>query len=175
MLRNIWYGSAALIAIVLASGLLFHFWPHTPLVASSRADFVLVDKSERSLSLLKNGKVIRSYRVALGRNPSGPKVMEGDGRTPEGQYRIDSRNAASGFYRALHISYPNAADRERANQTGVSPGGDIMIHGMKNGLGWIGRLHRLVDWTNGCIAVTDEEMREIWSAVPDNTAIEIRP
>jgi murein L,D-transpeptidase YafK len=145
------------------------------LVASSRADVVLVDKSERSLSLLKNGKVIRSYRVALGRNPFGPKFSEGDGRTPEGQYRIDRRNASSGFYRALHISYPNAADRERANQTGVSPGGDIMIHGMKNGLGWIGRLHRLVDWTNGCIAVTDEEMREIWSGVPDNPAIEIRP
>jgi murein L,D-transpeptidase YafK len=145
------------------------------LVASSKADFVLVDKSERSLFLLKNGKVIGSYRVALGRNPLGPKVQEGDKRTPEGQYRIDSRNAASGFYRALHISYPNAADRERANQAGVAPGGDIMIHGMKNGFGWIGRLHRLVDWTNGCIAVTDQEMREIWSAVPNSTPIEIRP
>jgi murein L,D-transpeptidase YafK len=175
MLRNIWYCLVVLFALVLACGLVFRFWPHTPLVASSRADFVLVDKSERSLSLLKNGEVVKSYRVALGSNPFGPKVREGDGRTPEGQYRIDRRNAASDFYRALHISYPHAMDRERANQTGVSPGGDIMIHGMKNDLGWIGRLHRLVDWTNGCIAVTNEEMREIWSAVPDNTAIEIRP
>ena len=134
-----------------------------------------MDKSKRTLSLLKDGEVIRSYRVALGRNPRDHKIQEGDGRTPEGQYRIDRRNAASGFYRALHVSYPNAADRERASKNRVSPGGDIMIHGIKNGFGWVGRLHRLVDWTNGCVAVTDEEMREIWNAVPDNTAIEIRP
>jgi murein L,D-transpeptidase YafK len=124
---------------------------------------------------LKDGEIIRSYRVALGRDPLGPKVKEGDGRTPEGRYRIDGRNAASAFYRALHVSYPNATDRERANKDRVPPGGDIMIHGIKNGIGWVGRLHRLVDWTNGCIAVTDEEMRDIWNAVPANTPIEIRP
>jgi murein L,D-transpeptidase YafK len=145
------------------------------LVPSSRADFILVNKSERTLSLWKDGKLIRSYRVALGGNPRGHKVEEGDGRTPEGKYRIDRRNAGSAFYRALHISYPNAADRQRASRNRVAPGGDIMIHGIKNGFGWLGPLHRLVDWTNGCIAVTDEEMREIWDAVPDNTVIEIRP
>jgi murein L,D-transpeptidase YafK len=165
----------ALVALIVGAALIFRFWPHEPLIATSRADFILVEKSERTLSLLKNGKVIGSYRVALGRNPQDHKIQEGDGRTPEGRYRIDSRNAASAFYRALHISYPNALDRERAKKNGVSPGGDIMIHGMKNGLGWIGRLHRFVDWTNGCIAVTNQEMREIWDAVPDNTAIEIRP
>jgi murein L,D-transpeptidase YafK len=105
----------------------------------------------------------------------GPKLKEGDGRTPEGKYQIDRRNAVSGFYRALHISYPNALDRERASRDNLSPGGDITVHGIKNGFGWIGRLHRLIDWTNGCKAVTDEEMSEIWNVVPDNTPIEIRP
>jgi murein L,D-transpeptidase YafK len=101
-----------------------------------------------------------SYRIALGGEPLGPKAKEGDERTPEGEYLIDRRHATSAFYRALHISYSNAADRERARTNGVLPGGDIMIHGIKNGFGWLGRLHRLVDWTDGCI--TDEEIREIW-------------
>ncbi len=116
----------------------------------------------------------QTYRVAIGRGGSGPKRREGDGLTPEGDYVIDARNAASGYHRALHISYPSAADRADAARRGVAPGGDVMIHGLKNGFGWIGRLHRMADWTAGCIALTDEEVDELWRAIPDGTPIEIR-
>jgi murein L,D-transpeptidase YafK len=162
-----------LLFVVVAAGL-FRFWPHQPLAAGIKADKVLVVKSERTLSLMKNGAVIASYRVALGGNPVGHKVQEGDRRTPEGQYVINGTNARSGFYRSLHISYPSAEDRQRADRAGHKPGKDIMVHGIKNGLGWLGRFHRLVDWTDGCIAVTNEEMADIWRAVPSGTPIEIR-
>ena len=160
-----------LVAIVAA---LIWLWPHQPLSTGARADRILVEKSKRRLTLLKDGKVLKSYRVSLGRNPEGPKTKRGDSRTPEGLYRIDWRNQNSKFHRALHISYPNQADWRRARKTGVSPGSAIMVHGMKNGFGWIGHLHLAVDWTNGCIAVTDEEIREIWRATPNGTPIEIR-
>lgn len=162
------------VVLVLSAAFAFVLWPHEPLPRDIRADLILVDKSDRTLSLVKDGAVFRTYRIALGAHPHGHKLQEGDERTPEGRYEIDGRNAGSRFFRSLHISYPNATDRNRAAESGVSPGGDIMIHGMKNGFGWLGRLHRLVDWTNGCIAVTDEEMRDIWSAVATGTAIEIR-
>lgn len=119
--------------------------------------------------------MIRTYKVALGRGGLAPKVREGDNLTPEGRYVIDARNAGSRFHRALHISYPNAEDRQRAAQLNVLPGGTIMIHGLQNGLGWIGSAHRLVDWTRGCIAVTDGEIDEIWRMVPVGTPVEIRP
>jgi len=119
--------------------------------------------------------VIRTYHVALGRGGLEAKQKEGDARTPEGRYVIDSRNAASSYHKALHISYPDAADRRRAAQTGVSPGGAIMIHGLPNGMGLIGGAHRLYDWTLGCIAVTDSEIDEIWTMVPVGTPVEIRP
>lgn len=165
---------AVAVAAVLAAVLGLRFWPHEPLAAGVKADSILVEKSKRRLSLLKDGEVVRSYTVALGRNPESHKLREGDARTPEGRYRIEARNAASGFYRALRVSYPNATDRENARRNGVSPGGDIMIHGIKNGFGWVGRLHRLVDWTDGCIAVTNEEMRDIWNAVAPGVEVEIR-
>jgi murein L,D-transpeptidase YafK len=136
---------------------------------------VVVDKSERRLELLAEGVAVRSYRVALGREPVGPKVEAGDNRTPEGLYTIDGRNARSRFHRALHISYPNAQDRRRAAELGVAPGGDIMVHGIQKGMGWIGPLHVLFDWTRGCIAVTNGEIEEIWELVADGTPIEIRP
>ena len=127
------------------------------------------------MELLAGGKVIRTYKVALGRGGLAPKEREGDERTPEGHYFIDSRNEHSGFYRALHISYPNAEDRRRAEQLGVAPGGAIMIHGIKNGFGWLSASHRTMDWTAGCIAVTDPEMDEVWKLVPVGTPVEIRP
>jgi murein L,D-transpeptidase YafK len=165
-----------LLVLLVAGGLAaYRFWPSQPLPAGARADKVLVLKGERRLELLKDGKTLKSYRVALGWSPRGHKQREGDGKTPEGKYVIDARNAGSGFHRALHISYPRPQDRARARKQGVSPGGQIMIHGIKNGVGWIGPLHRLYDWTNGCIAVTDEEIREIWRAVPNGTPVEIRP
>ena len=147
----------------------------SPLPASARADQIIVNKQARELWLMAKGKPLKRYRIALGGNPRGHKTQQGDQRTPEGVYRIAGRNPRSAYHRALRVSYPNARDRRRAKQQGVSPGGDIMIHGLPNGLGWIGPLHRWVDWTAGCIAVTDPEIEEIWRAVPDGTSIEIKP
>jgi len=145
--------------------------PATP----EKADSVLIHKKDHVLELLAGGKVIRSYKVALGQGGLAPKVRQGDARTPEGHYRISARLAASQYHRALLISYPNAEDRRRAARLGVSPGGDIMIHGLPNGQGYIGAAHRLVDWTLGCIAVTDPEIEEIWKLVALGTPVEIRP
>jgi murein L,D-transpeptidase YafK len=139
------------------------------------ADQILVVKSQHSMTLLANGKVLKTYKVALGRGTGKAKQREGDHETPEGHYIIDSRNAHSHFHRALHISYPNIDDRKRAQAAGVSPGGQIMIHGIQNGLGWIGSLQHEIDWTDGCIAVTDAEIEEVWNLVPIGTRIEIRP
>lgn len=142
---------------------------------NARADRLVVIKHEHKLTLLDHGKVLKEYRVALGADPSGPKTHQGDHKTPEGLYVLDHRNNHSQFYRSIHISYPNAQDRARAQKLGVAPGGDVMLHGLPNGYGWIGRNHRARDWTDGCIAVTNEEMDEIWRAAPDGTPIEIRP
>lgn len=143
--------------------------------ASAMVDQVVVVKSARTLTLLAKGKAVRSYKVALGSEPVGAKQREGDHKTPEGAYVLDRRNPKSRFYRSIHISYPNEQDRKRAAQLGVSPGGDIMVHGLPNGFGWLGATHREKDWTDGCIAVTDKEMDEIWELVRDGTPIEIRP
>jgi murein L,D-transpeptidase YafK len=139
------------------------------------ADRVVVLKKEHTLQLVNSGRVIKSYKVALGRDPVGPKERQGDHKTPEGKYILDSRNTHSQFYKSIHISYPNERDRAAARQRHVSPGGDVFVHGLPNGYAWIGSRHRLKDWTDGCIAVTDEEIDEIWSAVPNGTPIEIRP
>jgi murein L,D-transpeptidase YafK len=140
-----------------------------------QADHVVVLKKERRLELLSRGKLIKTYKVALGSDPIGPKTRQGDHKTPEGSYILDSRNPHSKFYKSLHISYPSARERAQANQGGFSPGGDVYVHGLPNGYRYIGAAHLLRDWTDGCIAVTDEEMDEIWKAVPDGTQIEIRP
>ncbi|MBS1850757.1 MAG: L,D-transpeptidase family protein [Acidobacteria bacterium] len=142
---------------------------------ASPVDRVLVEKSARRLSLMSKGVAIKQYPVALGGAPVGAKTRQRDHKTPEGVYILDYRNAHSHYYRSMHISYPNAADRARAQQIGVSTGGDIFLHGITNGFGWVGAAHRKIDWTDGCIAVTDQEMDEIWSLVRDGTAIEIRP
>ena len=145
-----------------------------PLPASARADLVVVEKDAHRMTLYARGRVLRTYVVALGRGGNGAKTKAGDAMTPEGHYEIDAHKADSGFYRALHISYPSRMDRKVAAARRVAPGGDIMIHGLRNWTGWIGRWHRAVDWTDGCIAVTDDEMDEIWRAVPNGTPIEIR-
>jgi murein L,D-transpeptidase YafK len=142
---------------------------------TKKADSILILKKDHVLELLAGGKVIRTYKVALGQGGLAPKEREGDGRTPEGHYVIDGRNAASHYHRSLHVSYPNAEDRKRAAKLGVSPGGAIMIHGLPQGEGWIGAAHRLHDWTLGCVAVTDAEIEEIWNLVPVGTPVEIRP
>ncbi len=145
------------------------------LPADARADRVIVMKKERTLTLISGDKVLKIYKVALGGDPIGPKRVEGDHKTPEGSYILDRRNPKSKYYRSIHISYPSEEDRERARKSGVSPGGDLMVHGLPNGFGWLGATHRTQDWTDGCIAVTDQEMDEIWNAVPDGTPIEIKP
>lgn len=141
----------------------------------SAVDRILIEKKERRLKLLSKDEVLKSYKIALGGNPKGPKERQGDNKTPEGTYRIDGRNKGSQYHLALHISYPNEKDRKRAKELGVSPGGDIMIHGIKNGFAWVGDAHTEVDWTKGCIAVTDEEIEEIAKVVPNGTIVEIRP
>ena len=138
-------------------------------------DKVLIEKKKRRLTLIAEGEAIKAYKIALGGNPVGPKVRQGDDKTPEGNYTIESRNRRSNFHLSLRISYPNEKDKASAKELGVSPGGDIMIHGIKNGLSWIGGLHSEMDWTEGCIAVTNKEMEEIARLVPNGTPVEIRP
>jgi murein L,D-transpeptidase YafK len=125
--------------------------------------------------LISGGTVLRSYRVALGSAPEGHKQQEGDGRTPEGRYTIERRNPRSAYHLSLRISYPSSADRMRAEEMGVDPGGDIMIHGLPNGVAAEDHGHPGRDWTRGCIAVTNAEMEEIWGLVDDGTVIEIHP
>lgn len=137
-------------------------------------DHVIVYKQGRKLVLLSGGTELKSYRVALGGEPVGPKTRLGDHRTPEGSYVLDSRNPHSGFYKAFHISYPNSKDLASAKKLGVRPGCDIMRHGLPKGYAWVGKAHTLHDWTDGCIAVTNEEMDELWTLVPVGTPIEIK-
>jgi murein L,D-transpeptidase YafK len=139
------------------------------------ADSIVVEKSSRRLSLFRRGARVRTYLVALGQQPVGDKVRIGDKRTPEGLFHIEARNPRSRFHLALRISYPDAAHRARARALGVSPGGDIMIHGLPRRQAFVGAAHRDFDWTEGCIAVTNEEIEEIWGAVPVGTPIHIKP
>jgi murein L,D-transpeptidase YafK len=140
-----------------------------------KVDRVLVLKHQHILQLLHGGRVLKQYKVALGGSPVGPKMQQGDHKTPEGIYILDSRDPGSHFYKSLHISYPTPAQRAEARKRGVSPGGDVFVHGLPSRYRSVGAAHRLYDWTDGCIAVTDDEMDEIWAAVPDGTPIEIRP
>jgi len=144
-------------------------------IQKGSADRILIEKNARRLMLISQGEVLKSYNIALGGNPIGPKERQGDNKTPEGTYVIDGRNKDSRFHLSLHISYPNERDKNRAKKLGVSPGGDIMIHGIKNGTPWVGDAHTEVDWTKGCIAVTDEEIEEISRLTPIGTVVEIRP
>jgi murein L,D-transpeptidase YafK len=153
-------------------------WVHRARAAPpiGKADWVRVVKSIRNLQLYRNGNVLKTYACSLGRHPEGPKLRAGDGRTPEGVYTIDSRLADSAYFLALHVSYPDAADVARAAAAGVNPGGAIFVHGLPNH--YIHRDRTFVafpyDWTDGCIAVDDASMQEIWNAVDDGTPIEIR-
>lgn len=143
--------------------------------ANTKADKVIVEKSESKLFLIHNGKVVHEYHVSFGANPKGHKQQEGDERTPEGTYILDYKKENSSFYKAIHISYPNKNDKKNAKLMGVNPGGLIMIHGQKNKLGFFSFITQRFDWTNGCIAVTNSEMDEIWDAIDVGTPIEIRP
>jgi murein L,D-transpeptidase YafK len=136
---------------------------------------VIVRKAERRLYLMNGEDVVRSYRISLGDNPEGHKLYEGDKRTPEGDYTLDWRNAESDFHKSIHISYPSERDRELARAWGLDPGGSIMIHGLPNDAGDLAFAYVGLDWTDGCIAVTNEEMDEIWQLVSNGTPISIHP
>ncbi|MDO8862858.1 L,D-transpeptidase family protein [Haliea sp. E1-2-M8] len=135
-------------------------------------DTVLVIKSERMLYLKYEGEILRRYPVSLGPVPWGHKQQEGDERTPEGRYVLDYKNAGSRFYKSIRVSYPNLRDRLRAEELGVDPGGNIMIHGQPEGAE---EGAQLFNWTDGCIAVSNEHMDEIWQLVTVGTPIEILP
>ena len=160
---------ASILAIVwLASGT-------TEASEPLKADRILVLKSKRELQLLYQGKVVKTYIIALGAQPLGPKRRAGDGRTPEGTYTIDRRLRQSAYHRALHLSYPSEEDRAASLAAHVSPGDGIFIHGMPNYFGRTDPVRFFRDWTNGCIAVGNLAIETIWDAVPDGTPVEIRP
>ena len=139
------------------------------------ADFVIVEKGARQLHLLQDGEILRSFKIALGIVPVGDKEKEGDFKTPEGRYRLDRRNPNSDYFLSIGISYPNADDRREAAAAGVDPGGAIMIHGQPNAPTRSEAYYRTQDWTNGCIAVTNSDMIDIWLMTVKNTPVEIRP
>jgi murein L,D-transpeptidase YafK len=140
----------------------------------AKADRIVIEKAAHRLTLYSNGAVLRSYPVSIGRGGLEAKTQEGDKLTPEGEYRITGHLHKSSYHLALRVNYPNAEDLKRASKKGVYPGSDIMIHGIRNRLGWIGTLHRQVDWTLGCVAVTNAEIEEISRVVPDGTPVEIK-
>jgi murein L,D-transpeptidase YafK len=139
------------------------------------ADQVIIDKSDRELYLLNNGEIFRTFEIALGIRPEGDKKKEGDFKTPEGRYLLDTRNPHSEYFLSIHVSYPDATDRREAIQKGLQPGGAIMIHGQPNVPSRSETYYRTQDWTNGCVAVSNSDMIDIWLMTGDNTPIEIRP
>ncbi len=152
----------------------YNYWPYSALPTESPIDKILVEKGKRELHAMSNGEIIKTYTISLGFNPTGHKEFEGDGKTPEGIYTINNKNPNSGYHLNLGVSYPNDADRKHAEELGKPPGGDIKIHGLHNKMGLIGRLHRFTDWTHGCIALTNFEVKELFDYVPIGTVIEIR-
>jgi len=174
--RSVASALAALVILVAAGLALWSLRPAPPVSRPhQKADLVVVHKAARRLELYERGVLLRSYAVSLGPDPIGPKWRVGDGKTPEGVYRIDYRKADSSFHRALHISYPEPKDVAVARAHGISPGELVMIHGTKNGLSRTKEERLPRDWTDGCIAVTNREMDEIWRLVPDGTKIIIEP
>lgn len=160
--------------IVLA--LIYNFWPETNLAKSTKIDYLLVDKSAKTMKAYSSNKLIKTYRISIGKNPIGHKIFEGDNKTPEGVYTINDRNANSAYHKNLGVSYPNDSDRAKARALGKSPGGDIKIHGLPNGiLSKVDKFHLFFGWTNGCIMVTNAEVDELYEAVAPNARIEIRP
>jgi murein L,D-transpeptidase YafK len=165
----------AVLALLLGVLLAWANAAPAPLPPGAHVDRLVVIKGEHRLLLQQQGQTLASFEVALGRGGKGPKRREGDGRTPEGLYTIDFHNGSSAFYRALHISYPGRADLARARAAGAPAGGAVMVHGLPPRLAWVGRLQRAVDWTNGCVALSDPEMQQVYALVRDGTPIEIRP
>ncbi|MCU0800673.1 MAG: L,D-transpeptidase family protein [Rhodobacteraceae bacterium] len=171
------FSAFTLLTLLLSAGALFYFRSTPPLPdlppIIGTADRIIVDKSARQMALMQNGRTLRTYQIALGFAPTGDKTRQGDGRTPEGLFRIAVRNDASKYHLSLGLDYPQPQDRARAAAGGYDPGGDIMIHGQPNALpdGTVIK----GDWTAGCIAVSNAEMREIWASTDGDTIVEVRP
>ncbi len=155
--------------------MVYYFYPEAKLPAGIQIDSLVVYKSKRQLLAYANGHPVKTYAISLGRQPVGAKEFEGDKKTPEGIYFISSKNPKSGYHKNLGISYPDKNDIEKAKLLGKATGGDVKIHGLRNGTGFIGRFHRWNDWTLGCIAVTNREIDELYNAVEIGTKIEIKP
>lgn len=156
-------------------GLIYYFLPETPLPPDITIDKLIVTKSQRTMEAYSNGQLIKTYKISLGRNPLGDKEYQGDKKTPEGEYTINDKNPNSGFYKNLGVSYPSTMDKREAERRGLDPGGEIKIHGLGDGVGYIGKFHRLFNWTAGCMAVTDNEIDELYNAVDLGTPIIIKP
>jgi len=159
--------------VALSGGLLWQGSLHASELPT--ADKVLIEKTERKLHLFRNGIAFKTFDISLGLQPVGGKNQEGDFRTPEGKYMLDAKNPNSKYFLSIRVSYPNAQDRQEAQQRGVSPGGAIMIHGQPNVPNWSEAYYQTQDWTNGCIAVSNSDMLDIWSMTDENTPIEILP
>lgn len=151
----------------------WYWYPSTHLPDGTTIDKLVVYKAARKMEAYSDSKLVKTYNIALGKEPVGHKQFEGDNKTPEGIYTINARNPNSGYHKNLGVSYPNAADKAFADKQGKSPGGHIKIHGLRNDSGYIGKLHRLKDWTAGCIAVTNDEVDELYAAVKKNAEIVI--
>jgi murein L,D-transpeptidase YafK len=165
-----------LILFFLVLGLIsYYLYPEEKLPNNILIDKLVVFKSDRLLHAYSKGDLIKSYKISLGGKPIGHKVCENDNKTPEGIYFITDKNANSGYHKNLHISYPNKSDKLNARKLGLQPGGGIKIHGLKNNLGFLGRIHRWYDWTEGCIAITDNEIDELFNAVKIGAEINIKP
>ena len=163
-----------LILLTIVGSAVYYFYPEDKLALGTRIDKIVVNKAQKQLLAYSKGQLLKTYNISL-RKPSGDKEFEGDKKTPEGVYFIDHKNPNSRYHKNLGISYPDQKDLEYAKQSGRSAGGDVKIHGLRNGLGFIGKFHRLFNWTLGCIAVTNEEMDELYNSVETGTRIEIRP
>ncbi|MEL1245370.1 L,D-transpeptidase family protein [Flavobacterium sp. DGU11] len=161
-----------IIPVVIA---IYYLYPGQQLPSGKTIDRLVVHKAARKMEAWSGNELLKTYSVSLGKDPIGHKQFEGDCKTPEGSYTINARNPNSAYYKNLGISYPNAADKATAAKQGKSPGGDVKIHGLRNGRGYIGKFHRWKDWTAGCIAVTNEEMEELYKAVKEDAVIEILP
>ena len=159
------------IAILLVFG--YYILPERKLPSGSKVDKIMVEKSKRQMHVFSNGNKLNTYTVSLGFCPRGKKRFEGDGRTPEGKYFIVSKNEQSIAHKSFGISYPNITDRQFAARYRKSAGGNIMIHGMMNGLGYWGKFHSFIDWTGGCIALTNNEMDDLFRHVDVGCEIEI--
>lgn len=164
-----------LIFLIPACLALYYVYPSPKLPRGSVIDRLVVYKSKRRMEVWNGNTLLKTYTVSLGKNPVGHKEFEGDCKTPEGFYTINERNANSAYHKNLGVSYPNDKDIAHAASLGKSPGGHIKIHGLRNGRGYIGKFHRWKDWTAGCIAVTNDEVDELYAAVKENAVIEILP